>query len=424
MSRMSISVQTALCKSRGIKSDDLLFYFLGAAFFSLPLGTSPPTIFGALAALVWVLSGKAFRQVSTCFGRSWSWPILALIAIPWVGLIYSPDLKGLGMVFAGKTHYWLYCMAVAAISFGMHRPGGLIKAFLAGLALNTFAALLQFAGLLEPVNGVQYHGFGLGYSTVSTYLVVGILMASYYFRAAKDKKQRLFPGILMAFYFFHLIILQGRVGFLTFFVLCPLIVRNLLHRPGIFKVSAIWLLLLGSMFISPVVRDRVSLSMEELEHHLNADPGSAWGREYSEKQDRFYMWHGAIQIFLENPVLGIGTGGYQIAMKQRGKPEWPVHAHPHNSFLYMAVSFGLVGVSLLLWFFWEITKNSWKERHSQAGFFVLSTALVIFVSGFVDTQIADSGTAFLLALAAGLQNGFPGSEHPRGQDIIRENLVN
>ena len=36
---MSISVQTALHKIREIKSDDLLFYLLWAAFFTLPLGT-------------------------------------------------------------------------------------------------------------------------------------------------------------------------------------------------------------------------------------------------------------------------------------------------------------------------------------------------------------------------------------------------
>ena len=257
---------------------------------------------------------------------------------------------------------------------------------------------------------------------MSTYLVLGILMVSYYFRGAQDKRHRLLPAGLMVFYFFHLIILEGRVGFLTFFVLCPLIVRNLLARPGILKISAICVLLLGAMFISPVVRDRVSLSMDELKHHMSADPGSAWGREYSEKQDRFYMWYGAIQIFLDNPVLGIGTGGYQTVMKQRGKPDWPVHAHPHNSFLYMAVSFGMIGVLLLLWFFWEIIKNSWKERDTESGFFVLSVSLVIFVSGFVDTQIADSGTAFLLALATGLQNGFSKFIRPLIQEKTRARL--
>ncbi len=400
-------MQTVLHKIRKSKPDDLLFYLLWAAFFSLPLGTSPPTIFGVLAVLVWVFSGMAFRPESTCFGKPWFWPILALIALPWIGLLYSPDSKELGMVFAEKSHYWLYCMAVAGIPFLKHSPGGLIKAFLGGLALNTFAASLQFAGILEPVNGVQYHGFGLGYSTVSTYLVLGILMTSYFFGNTEDKKQKVLPGFLMVFYFFHLIILQGRVGFFTFFVLSPLIVHNLLARRGILKISAICFVLLGSMFISPVVRDRVSLSIDELKYHMNADRGSAWGREYSEKQDRFYMWYGAIEIFMENPVLGIGTGGYQTVMKQRGEPGWPVHAHPHNSFLYMAVSFGLIGVACLLWFFWEIMKNSWREKHSQSGFFVLSVSLVIFVSGFVDTQIADAGTAFLLALASGLQNGFP-----------------
>ena len=395
-------------KSTKISPDDLLFYLFLGVFFSMPIGTSPPIIFGVLAAAVWIFSGKALTTVDTCLRRSWFWPVVLLICLPWIGLFYTPDLNGLGIKFAKKTHYWVYCMAVASLSLAIHSPHKLIKAFLFGLAFNSLVAILQCAGLISAIdmNGSkQYLGFGLGYSTQSVFLIVGMLTASYYFRVSTEKKTRIFFILLMAEYVFHLVILLGRVGFFTFAILSPLIARNLFKEFDVFKISLVYVLLLGMTFLSPVVRQRVSFSIDQLEHHLAGDPDRAWGKEYTEHQDRFYMWYGAVDIFLENPLFGVGTGGYATVLKKRGKPEWPFIAHPHNNFLHMAVSYGVIGLFALCWFFWEIIRNAWGERQTPLGYFILSTALVILVSGLVDTHILDSGPAFLLAVATGLQNG-------------------
>jgi O-antigen ligase len=389
-----------------LSAEQLIYYLVFAAFLSMPLGTSPPVICGALAALVWILSGKPIKLRRAYLAQSWFWPVLLFIILHWVGLLYSPDPGGMGIGFAKKTHYWLYGLAAASISFAIFSPEKLIQAYLVGLAINALVAIIQLIGIFPVKNELAY-GLGLGYSTMAAYLVLGILMASFYFRETEEKRTRILLGVLMAGYFFHLIILMGRVGFLTFFILSPLIIRNVLRRFSLFKISLVYVLLIGLMSLSPIVRDRVSLTLNQIKHHLNADPGSAWGREYTIHQDRFYMWYGAVQIFLENPLFGVGTGGYTNALKERGKPEWPAIAHPHSNLFYMAVSFGLIGIFALVWFFWEMIRNAWEERNTPLGYFVLSTALVIIVSGLVDTQIMDSSTALLLSLATGLQNGFP-----------------
>jgi O-antigen ligase len=265
---------------------------------------------------------------------------------------------------------------------------------------------MQLIGIFPVINNLAY-GLGLGYSTMAAYLVLGILMASYYFRETTDKRTHILLGFLMAGYFFHLIILKGRVGFLTFLVLSPLIIRNLFRRFNIFRIALACAVLVGLMSLSPIVRDRVSVSVMQLKEHLNAEPNSAWGKAFNPQEDKLYMWRGAIQIFLESPIWGVGTGGYPIALHKKGNPDWPYVAHPHNNFLYMAVSFGVIGIFALVWLFWEMIRNAWEERDTPLGYFVLCTALVILVSGLVTTPIIDSSTAFLLSLTAGLQNGFP-----------------
>ena len=387
-------------------ADQAIYYLVCAAFLSMPLGTSPPVICGALAALVWILSGKPIKLRRAYLGQSWFWPVLFLIALPWLWLLFTPDPGVFGFGFAKKTHYWLYGLAVAAIPFGIYSPQRLIQAFLLGLAINALVAIMQLIGIFPVMNELAY-GLGLGYSTMAAYLVLGMLMASYYFRETTERRTQILLGFLMAGYFFHLIILKGRVGFLTFLVLSPFIIRNLLRRFSIFKVALACAVLVGLMSLSPVVRDRASVSVMQLKQHLNADPESAWGKAFNPQEDKLYMWRGAIQIFLENPIWGVGTGGYPIVLHEKGNPDWPYVAHPHNNFLYMAVSFGLIGIFGLVWFFWEMIRNAWGEKDTPLGYFVLSTALVILVTGLVTTPIIDSATAFLLSLATGLQNGFP-----------------
>lgn len=391
-------------KIKNSNIEDLIFTGFICALFTLPFGTSPPIIFASLAVVIWLFSGKFITLRKYYIGERWFWPIIALVLLPWIGLIYSPDPSGLGMKFAEKTHYWIYCMALASICYRQRSLQYLIHAFLAGLAINALIGLIQFMGFLPSVDG-WYLGLSSGYSALSIFLVTGIIMTSFYFRKRRKPAHFALLGLLMALLFFHLIILEGRGGYLTFIVLSPMIIRNLFQGVGWVKVSVTIIVLLSLMGLSPVVRNRVAQSVSQLQYHMSAPSGSAWGAKYTEHQDRFYMWNGALKIFLSHPLWGIGTGGYQTEMKRVGDPDAPLIAHPHNNILYMAVSFGIIGIIVLFWFFWEMLSNAWKERRTLLGYFILSVALVIFISGFVNTQILDANTAFFLALSAGLQQG-------------------
>jgi O-antigen ligase len=146
---------------------------------------------------------------------------------------------------------------------------------------------------------------------------------------------------------------------------------------------------------------------------------SAWGRKYSDSEERVYMWYWATALFLERPFAGVGTGGYYGAMMERGAEKGM--PHPHNNLLYMAVSFGLPGIAVFLWFFFALLKRGWLNRGSPAGFFVFSGGLVILVGGLVDTHVLDAGPAFLLAVLTGLQAALPRERRPE-QDSTPKRL--
>ena len=167
-----------------IPADRILSYILMAAFFSMPLGTSWNGIFGGLAALVWIASGMAWQNRNLYLSAAWCRPVLFLILLPWVCLIWSVDAADMGISFAEKSYYWLYGLALASLTYRRFSPDHLIKALLAGLTVNFCWAAVQMAGLF-PYGITGPTGFGRGYSTLATYLIVGMLMASYYFSREK-----------------------------------------------------------------------------------------------------------------------------------------------------------------------------------------------------------------------------------------------
>ncbi|MEJ2725978.1 MAG: O-antigen ligase family protein, partial [Deltaproteobacteria bacterium] len=366
---------------------------------------SPPIIVGVLGTLIWFFSGMFFR-LKSLFKQSWLWPALAFIALAWVGLLYTPDPYGFGVNYAGKTYYWLFCVALASLSLETLRPRILINAFLLGLAVNACVGMLQFAGFIAPKQG-WFSGLTRGYNTLTVYLVLGILMCSFYFGEAKEWRKRWVLILLMALYFFHLIILEGRTGYLTFILLSPLVLKTLFRKLNGWKVLLVWVLIMGAMSLSPIVRERVHLTVSELKYHMNAEKAKAWGREFTTHQDRFYYWYGAVRIFLENPILGVGTGGYPMVLKGKGNPDDPIVSHPHNNVLYMAASYGVFGIVVFTWFFWEMLRNSLKERDTVLGYFILCTALVLLVNGLFNTTVLDAGTVLLWSLAVGLQSALP-----------------
>jgi O-antigen ligase len=120
------------------------------------------------------------------------------------------------------------------------------------------------------------------------------------------------------------------------------------------------------------------------------------------------MWRWAVDLFLDNPVLGVGTGGYYKAILTGGGDQGI--AHPHNNVLYVAVSWGIIGILVFTWFFWVLLKAGWQHRNHSIGFFILSSCLVILIGGMANSHLLDAGGALLLAVTTGLVSALPGEK--------------
>ncbi len=384
----------------------LNYYLLCGGLFLMPIGTSPFTVLMITMLFVWIVSGELVRKRNRYLQTPWFRPLLATVVLIWLGLLYTPDPQGMGLSYAQKTYSWLYALVVASIFLSRENIAYPVNAFLAGLFVNAVVGLLQCGGLIperSKFGAHGYTGFYGGYNTLAIMLVLGVLTASFCFRAGKKQWHKWVFLLGALTYFAHVIVLGNRGGYLVFAILAPMAIYNFLRSRSGLLVILVYLLVLGVMFSSPVIQDRTIQTIGDFRDHITASEEVKAGEKYSRYVDRIYMWHWAAKLFLQHPLLGVGTGGYQQATLDAGGDVGV--AHPHSNVLHVAVSYGLLGLGVFGWFFWVLLKYGWRGRQDLAGFFALSATLVILIGGATDTHILDAGGRALLAIATGFLGG-------------------
>ncbi|MBT4874396.1 MAG: hypothetical protein HON48_04205 [Desulfobacula sp.] len=376
-----------------IKPNDLIFYFIVLTFFALPTGTAPPLIAIGLAALIWLVSGK-IAHIKKIIMQPWFYPVIPFLVLPWIGLLYSQNTD-LGMDYALKTKYWLVIFITAGFAFDEEKVFILLKWFWAGLLMGAFLALIQVMGIVTPIQQ-EYLGFGIVHTLLCMYLITGILTASFYFKNTGSWKGRFVFLFLILAFLFHLAVLRGRTGYLIFGIISPFVANNLMYKFSRKIKIAVAVILVCFLLLSPIVKEEVKGTFVK----LNEQKENILKGEYVVELSRFFMVRESVRIIMAHPFMGIGTGSITEPTKARGH----LVTHPHNNFLYMGASYGILGIAACFWLFWKMFKTSWRLRNTALGYFVFSACIVLFLGGMFDTQILNTGTLLFLSLTYGLLN--------------------
>jgi O-antigen ligase len=320
-----------------------------------------------------------------------------MMMMPWIGLAYTP-LFSEGFGLASKTYYWLYAIAIIPVIRGRKDPDLVIKMLLAGLALNAVISTLQFAGLVPLRKGLPSGLLGISspWITYSLLLTVGIAIASFYFRKAPSSGERFLWLCLMLVYFVPVGFLGGRSGYLAFAVLSPVIISNIAGKKHFLIVLVLSMLAVSLLFTSPIVQSRLSKAKEDFVLYKQGNINTSIGL-------RLHMWGVALSEIKKHPFAGLGSAGFYHAWEVGKKdPALPFFDHPHNSYLYMLVSFGITGLIALCWLFLAMLKNGWKQINTPLGFSLFSFTLILIIGSITDTQILPFPTATALVLFAGI----------------------
>ena len=377
--------------------EQLLFILFCVLFFIFPLSTALREVIGGLAIGIWLFSGKFIKNRERWLKQEWLIPVVLFMALPLLGLI-RPEFRMVEIKYLKKSYYWILAFVIASIYLKKRNMKTMIHILLAGLSLNVFISMLQLLNLFpkhKDLGDYVSTGF-MGHIDYSLFLVFGLLLLSFYFTRVSERKHKLGIIFLMAMYLLSLAFNIARSGYLAFAILCPVVFYNLLPKKHMLKVAFASVIVILLLFTSNVVQHRIIQAVNDIKGYYQGNNETSIGM-------RLYVWEKSIEIIKKNPIIGVGILGFKKNfVGEHEDPNSFVIDHPHNSYLYMATSFGLIGLGCFVWLLWVFIKKGWTYRNNTVGYAILSFALIFLIGSLTDSEIRSNAVLVMLALLTGI----------------------
>jgi len=117
-------------------------------------------------------------------------------------------------------------------------------------------------------------------------------------------------------------------------------------------VTSVILVLIASSYAVPMVKVRIDVASRSIERYFNSDDYNDVARTTS-IGTRMELWKTGWKMFLENPVTGVGVGGFQVMAKansERYQVNKTVHnfKYVHNQYIAALATRGIPGLILFL----------------------------------------------------------------------------
>ena len=157
------------------------------------------------------------------------------------------------------------------------------------------------------------------------------------------------------------------------------------------------------------VKDRVDIAVVEVSDYLSKTEPVDYERGLDGAAVRFEMWRFVGQVFVDEPIFGIGRGNYVSVADEYIRagtvhPDVGDHAHPHNAYAEALISRGVVGLCAFLLMLLYPLYYFFNTR-TQAQYTGLLG--IVYIAGFMVFSLTDASTfikgnfssVFLLFLA-------------------------
>ncbi|WP_310442328.1 O-antigen ligase family protein [Sulfurimonas sp.] len=397
-----LALKTGVQKLKNITINDYINYIFALYAFLLPISRSAISILSALLFILWLFSNDFKKKIEFIKSNRVILYFLAFVGFSILSLFWSENINS-GIYYIRKYWYFLVILVIATtiqkrfIEYGT-------SAFLMGMLISEILSYgvffelwhFKYATVDFPnpfMNHVQYSMF-LAFTSL-------LLLNKIFYE--QNIKLKIFYTLFFLTTTANLFLNAGRTGQAAF-TISIFIVGFLNIKNKILAFFSILILVVSTFYIayqtSPNFKTRFDIGVSDINKIIeNEDYCTSFGL-------RLGAWSVGGEIFLDNPILGIGVTNEMDSLKDnitknhtnmecvKDMPSY------HNIYVQSAVHLGIIGLFLYLMIFYSILKLKIEDRY----YFNL---MIIFVSVYsvsslVETMFHEQFSAALLALFSGI----------------------
>lgn len=375
----------------------------------IALMVSPPltNLLEFVLYVIVIISARLRQQI--LFALKQPLPSMAFILFTGIGIgvLYSVD------TIENSIGYWVSARRLLLILFAcalFDTSEWKIKAFWAFSVASAVAVVLSYASFFFEFNVYKYD-IGIvirNYATQSMLFSVAAFSAVVML-ATKVIYHRIQYWILiiLALLLVSNVVFftPGRSGYIVLVVLAVVGIWYLSEERIKYVLLAVVLVsIVGLISLSPVASGRITQAIEEAINYQQGDSLTAVGL-------RVAMLKNSWVIIKENPVVGVGTGGFRKAyaevVSQDSSWRGEVTDDPHNQFVKILAEYGIIGLFVFVLyiasFFRQEVFLEWKSL--GVGVVLAWSATSLFSSHF-----STFSEGRFLALWGGIMLAMPRSD--------------
>ncbi len=342
--------------------------------FALPLTPGLANLMLLLVVVSWLLSGDWQRKWAVIKDAPAAKAAGLFYALVVIGMFYG--VKDDSAHYAGKYASIFMLPIILSLQLSTEEKWRAIAGFCAAMVMTLFLSILIWLELL-PVSFFKNTDANnpIVFKMHITHGFFMILAAFFMFIAAlhlPDNTRRYGLLVLVLLATINaLLMIQGRTGQVVLVGLLAYLFHLRFPRYGVLLGLIAGLALAGSAYLSsPSFKSRTDIAVQEAMHWSDNR-----GNEESSIGTRFDYYATSLAIIKQHPIIGVGTDGFPKAYEaQIVGTLLPPSNNPHNQYLLITAQYGLIGLSVLLFFYF----SCWRQARMQPQpFAVLATGVLI-----------------------------------------------
>lgn len=377
-----------------------LAFLLG---FSLPISTALDNVLFASIVGVWLFAGNWRGKLARLRANPPALALLVLLALAALGTAWGLGSGGERLRYFGKYANLLLALCLVTLPLDTTQRQRAFAGFGAAILLTVllsyvirFAPLPAhwFAGDQGPQNPVVFKA----HITHSFFVALGCFVFLVAALHAGSRRWRWGLGLAAVLAASNVLITHGRTGHL---VLAILAVYLFIHRFRWRGVLAAGGAFVGAGLLAQQFPD--SAMMSRLQKGVSEIRQWEYGRaDTSSMGERMQFAATSLRIIAERPVLGVGTGGFEDAYREKiSVTQARVSNNPHNQYLLTTVQLGLPGLLVLLAAFAILWRTA-ARLEPAAQLLARGLLLAYTVGNLFNSFLYDHAEALFFAWAMGL----------------------